>query len=250
MDERIGLFEALYTCRAIRRFRPDPIPDSVLSKVIESATRASNGSNRQRWRFVVIRDPGLRRQVGEVYRRAMNDLVPAEDAAKDMEILGRRLFQASWYLAEHIGTEPPVLILVCQQGSSPPTRPADALLATRSRGASAYPAVQNLLLAARACGLSGCPTNGPRDPRRGDQGNLGYSRTGQHVRAGPAGISPRPIWPRASQGGRRRHTSQSMGRAVCRARVNIEHKRRASRDNRLVRAHHHALSFVRTAARA
>ena len=107
MDERIGLFEALYTCRAIRRFRPDPIPDSVLSKVIESATRAPNGSNRQRWRFVVIRDPGPRGQVGEVYRRAMNNLVPAEDAAKDMEILGRRLFQASWYLAEHIGTEPP-----------------------------------------------------------------------------------------------------------------------------------------------
>ena len=133
-------------------------PDSVLSKVIESATRAPNGSNRQRWRFVVIRDPGPRGQVGEVYRRAMNNLVPAEDAAKDMEILGRRLFQASWYLAEHIGTEPPVLILVCQQGSSPPTRPADALLATRSRGASAYPAVQNLLLAARACGLGGCLT--------------------------------------------------------------------------------------------
>ncbi len=158
MDERIGLFDALYTNRAIRRFRPDPIPDSVIFKVIESATQAPNGSNRQRWRFVVIRDPSLRRQVGEVYRRAMDELIPAEDVAKDIELVGRRLFQASWYLAEHIGAEPPVLILVCQEGSSPPTRPADALLAARSRGASVYPAVQNLLLAARACGLGGCLT--------------------------------------------------------------------------------------------
>ncbi len=59
MDERIGLLESLYTNRAIRRFRPDPIPDLVISKVIEAATQAPNGSNRQRWRFMVIRDPDL-----------------------------------------------------------------------------------------------------------------------------------------------------------------------------------------------
>ncbi|TMJ10731.1 MAG: nitroreductase family protein [Bacillati bacterium ANGP1] len=68
MDERIRLFDALYTNRAIRRFRPDPIPDSVLSTIIEAATQAPNGSNQQRWRFLVIRDPGVRRRVGDVYR--------------------------------------------------------------------------------------------------------------------------------------------------------------------------------------
>ena len=156
MDERIGLFDALYTSRAIRRFRSDPVPDTVISKLIESA--APNGSNRQRWRFVAIRDPDLRRRVGEIYRRAMDELIPPEDVAKDIELVGDRLFQASRYLAEHIGVEPPVLILVCQEGSSPPTRQVDALLAARSRGASVYPAVQNLLLAARAHGLGGCLT--------------------------------------------------------------------------------------------
>ncbi len=159
MDERIGLLESLYTNRAIRRFRPDPIPDLVISKVIEAATQAPNGSNRQRWRFMVIRDPDLRRRVGEVYRRAMDELVPAEEVAKDTALVGRRLFQASRHLAEHIGAEPPALILVCQEGGSiPPTRAADILLAARSRGASVYPAVQNLLLAARAYGLGGCLT--------------------------------------------------------------------------------------------
>lgn len=158
MDQPIGLFDALYTTRAIRRFRPDPVPHAVIAKVIEAATRAPNGSNRQRWRFVVIRDPDLRRRVGEAYRRAMDELIPPEEVAKDIALVGDSLFHVSLYLAEHIGSEPPVLILVCQEGSAAPAREVDALLAARSRGASVYPAVQNLLLAARAYGLGGCLT--------------------------------------------------------------------------------------------
>ena len=154
----IGLFEAVSTSRAIRRFRPDPIPDSILSKILQAATQAPNGSNRQRWRFVVIRDPGLRRRVGDVYRRAVEDLMPPESAAADMAPAERRLFEASWYLAKRMGTEPPVLLLVCQEASSLPAAPTAALLAARSRGASVYPAAQNVLLAARACGLGGCLT--------------------------------------------------------------------------------------------
>ena len=154
----IGLFEAIATSRAIRRFRPDPIPDAVLLKILEAATQAPNGSNRQRWRFVAIRDAGQRRRVGEVYRRAVEDLIPPEAAAAGMAPAERRLFEASWYLAKHMGTEPPVLLLVCQEASSPPTGPTASLLAARSRGASVYPAAQNVLLAARACGLGGCLT--------------------------------------------------------------------------------------------
>jgi nitroreductase len=158
MDERIGLLDALYTNRAIRRFRSDAIPEAVISKVIEAATQAPNGSNRQRWRFVVIRDPSLRRRVGDVYRRAVDRLMPRKDGAAEASgLAGDRLFQASWYLAEHMGTEPPILILVCQEGARQGGQVA-ALLAARSRGASVYPAVQNLLLAARAFGLGGCLT--------------------------------------------------------------------------------------------
>lgn len=154
----IGLFEAVSTSRAVRRFRRDPIPDSVLLKILQAATQAPNGSNRQRWRFLVIRDPGVRRQVGDVYRRAVEALMPPERVAAGMAPAERRLLEASWYLAKHMGTEPPVLLLVCQEASSPAAGSTAALLATRSRGASIYPAAENVLLAARACGLGGCLT--------------------------------------------------------------------------------------------
>jgi hypothetical protein len=77
MNERIGLFEALYTNRAIRRFRPDPIPDSVISKIIEAATQAPNGSNQQRWRFLVSRDPGVRRRIGTSIGAPWTSLSPS-----------------------------------------------------------------------------------------------------------------------------------------------------------------------------
>lgn len=88
----------------------------------------------------------------------MDELVALE-VAKDTDSVRRRVLEAVRRLAQHIGTEPPILILVCQEGSAiPPARPVDTLYATRSGGRSIYPAVQNLLLTARAYGLGGCLT--------------------------------------------------------------------------------------------
>ena len=57
MAEEIGLFEAMYTQRAIRYIKPDPIPDELVRKVLDAGIRAPNGGNQQRWSFVVIKDP-------------------------------------------------------------------------------------------------------------------------------------------------------------------------------------------------
>ena len=54
MSEEIGLFEAIYTQRAIRELKPDPVSDELVHKLIESATKAPSGGNRQPWRFIVI----------------------------------------------------------------------------------------------------------------------------------------------------------------------------------------------------
>ena len=58
MDD-ISLFEAMHTQRAIRRFAPDAVPDQAITKILEAATRAPNGGNRQLWHFIVIRDANL-----------------------------------------------------------------------------------------------------------------------------------------------------------------------------------------------
>lgn len=158
MTETTGLLEGMSTTRSIRRFRPDPIPDDLLRSVLEAATWAPSGSNTQNWRLLVIRDPEKRRQVGEVYRRGFFDFYPAERLASETDPSRQRMMTGAVYLAENLGTEPPVLVLFCQN------RPTGAGLNSPSgrcpwtRGSSVYLAVQNLLLAARASGLGGCLT--------------------------------------------------------------------------------------------
>src|SRR5690349_2408468 len=61
----ISLYEAMRTTRAVRRMRPDPIPDAVLRRVLEAATYAPSGGNRQAWRILVVRDPALKQEVAQ-----------------------------------------------------------------------------------------------------------------------------------------------------------------------------------------
>ena len=60
------LGETMFTQRAIRRFRPEPIPDAELQDILEAAIRAPNGGNTQPWHFLVIRDPDLRTKLAEL----------------------------------------------------------------------------------------------------------------------------------------------------------------------------------------
>jgi nitroreductase len=101
----------------------------------------------QRWRFLVIRDAEIKRTVGAYYKRAWDEQVapryrsgePAPGMNRDRFL---RLLGAAEYLAAHIH-EAPVWIMPCLEGGTP----------TRTSGSSIYPAVQNMLLAARALGL-------------------------------------------------------------------------------------------------
>jgi nitroreductase len=148
----LNLFEAMHTARSIRRFRPDPVPNELLHRILEAAIQAPNGTNAQAWRFVIVRRPDLRRQLGEFYRQGFREAYPAGRLATEPDPHRRRLLRSAEYLAEHMGDEPPVLILACLQRSPNAGAPG------RSAGASIYPAVQNLLLAARAIGLGACLT--------------------------------------------------------------------------------------------
>ena len=148
MPEEMGLFEAIYTQRAVRYLKPDPVPDELIAKLLEAAIRAPSAANSQRWAFIVIKDPETRRKIAEHYRRVPGaQHKPGESASE------HRVVVSADHLAEHLH-EVPVLILACIQHDGSPS--------DITRGASIYPAVQNILLAARALGLGAVLTNRPR----------------------------------------------------------------------------------------
>ena len=156
MSENLSVLEAIRTTRSLRRFRPDPIPDQIVRELLEAATSAPSGGNSQSWRFVVIRDPEQRRRVGALYKEGWDEYSPPSRLAAITDPRERRRVESAYHLGAHMGDEAPVLVLFCaprQQRSG-----TASAFATRTAGASVYPAVQNLLLAARARGIGGCLT--------------------------------------------------------------------------------------------
>jgi len=142
------LFEIIHTTRAMRRLKPDPVPDELIGKILLAGQAAASGGNAQRWRFLVLKDQKIKQAVQTYYKRAFDEVVgpryatssppPGSDAARY-----KRQLAAVEYLTDHYH-EAPVWIVACLEDGSNPTR---------SAGSSIYPAVQNMLLAARALGL-------------------------------------------------------------------------------------------------
>ncbi len=142
----IPLGEAIYSLRAIRRLKPDPIPEEDLRDILDAARQAPSGGNAQPWHFLVIADDELRSRFGELYREAWwakradqgihgpGDIDPSNTTTL-----------SAMRLADEIGGAP-AIVLVCATD-----RGAAAM-------ASVIPAVQNLLLSARALGVGGTIT--------------------------------------------------------------------------------------------
>src|SRR5215831_9649686 len=141
------LFDIIKTTRSMRRLKPDPVPNDLIRRILEAGVCAPSGGNMQRWRFLVIRDHKIKATVGAYYKRAWDEQVapryragdPAPGMSRERFL---RLLDAAEHLAAHIH-EAPVWIVPCLEGHT----------LTRTSGSSIYPAVQNMLLAARALGL-------------------------------------------------------------------------------------------------
>jgi nitroreductase len=142
------VFSIMLSTRAMRRLRPDPVPDALIRRILEAGTAAANGGNTQKWRFMVLKDPARKQAVQRWYKKAFdewigpryaNSLPPPGVTAEKYQ----RQHAAVAYLTEHFH-EAPVWIVCCL---------ADDDGKSRSAGASIYPAVQNMLLATRALGL-------------------------------------------------------------------------------------------------
>ena len=144
------VLDVLHTTPTCRYYRPDPVPDDVLRRVLDGARWAPTGGNRQGVRFLVVRDAARRRRLKELYLPLWEQY--AERSRDVSDVPRPRMLANADHMARHLD-EIPALIVVC-------ARLADLLATDRHLdrltivgGASVYPAVQNVLLAARAEGL-------------------------------------------------------------------------------------------------
>ena len=152
----IDVLEAIGTTRAIRRYTTEPVTESQLATVLWAATRAPSGSNRQPFRFVVLRDGPRAAEARLLLASASHRLWSAKRAAEGYDrgtgsvpsSPKARMARTMDHYTEHMA-EAPVVVLACLRRYRAPT-PLE--------GASIYPACQNLLLAARAIGLGGVLT--------------------------------------------------------------------------------------------
>lgn len=152
----VEFFDVVTTTRAIRRYRDEPVPEDVLARILFAASRAPSGSNRQPFRFVVLRDgPTARRAralLGESFRRMWASKRAAdgydEGSGIQPDSPKARMAATMQHFVDHFETAP-VVILPCIIRWRP---------AHPTEGASVYPACQNLLLAARDLGYGGVLT--------------------------------------------------------------------------------------------
>ena len=157
MADEMGVFETIYHCRAMRRLKSDPVPEDLLLRLIDAANQAPTGSNVQGARWIVVRDAEQRAKLAELNRKAVTAYIgprsgrpaalPHQPADKRQRMLDAVLWQADNM------QDIPALVIACYEFAEPVPSGGAA-----GGGGSIWPAVQNLLLAARALGLGAAPT--------------------------------------------------------------------------------------------
>jgi nitroreductase len=146
------LFEIIRTTRSMRRLKPDPVPTVLIRQILEAGTAAPPTGTMADWRFLVIQEQAVKDAIAGRYRRAWHESVgpwfrsagPDTGAPAPGPSLDRynRMLAAADYLADHLH-EAPIWIVPCLLGKTH----------NWESGSGIYPAVQNMLLAARALGL-------------------------------------------------------------------------------------------------
>jgi nitroreductase len=150
----MDVYEALYTTRAMRRVKPDPIPLEVQRRILDAAIRAPSGGNSQMWRFLLVDDPASKSRLGPIYRACLAQVWEtvykprAEAAEKDPSSAESKAFRtmqrsADW-TARNFERYPLLLFAFSRFDTT---------------GGSIFPAVWSAMLAARAEGVGSALTS-------------------------------------------------------------------------------------------
>jgi len=150
----MDVYEALYTTRAMRRCKPDPIQLDAQQRILDAAIRAPSGGNTQNWRFMLVDDAGVKAQLGPIYRECLamhwvtiyKDRIEAAQADPDdpENVQMLRIQRSAQHLADHFEEYPLLLFSFVQFDPS---------------GGSIFPATWSAMLAARAEGIGASLTS-------------------------------------------------------------------------------------------
>jgi nitroreductase len=168
----VELYDAMRTTPATRAFADEPIDDAVLFRMLDNARFAPSGGNRQGWRVVVLKDPGTRKRIRELYqlgwreytahiRAGLVPFAPREHGrwpGPAVDLAAARETPAPNELADNLEHAPVLLVLLARLGA---LACLDNGLGRQTfiGGGSIYPFGHNLLLAARNEGLGGVLTS-------------------------------------------------------------------------------------------
>lgn len=151
MTEAFALEEAIYNSRAMRRLKPDEVPEEMLRKLVDAARQAPSGSNTQGARYVVVRDPAVKKLLAEQNRKHAEPYIRPnlENPPNEKH---KRLLEAVVWQMDHMHEIPALIVACFDYGEK-----VDGMGVYRGAG-SVWPGVQNLLLTARALELGAAPT--------------------------------------------------------------------------------------------
>src|SRR5947209_19161703 len=75
MPDEPGVFEIIHSLRAMRRLKPDPVPDDLIRQILLAGQAAPSGGNNQRWKFLVLKDQEIKKKVQIYYKKAFDEVV-------------------------------------------------------------------------------------------------------------------------------------------------------------------------------
>jgi nitroreductase len=167
-SEASDLSYVIHHTRAMRRLKPDPVPEDVLMQLVDAANQGPTGSNKQNASWIIVRDTEQKKKLGELNRAAVNAYIDGADSSAPVR---SGIVRAVKWQRDHFA-EIPALMIPCLSFDSPPD---DTWRAGAGSGGSIWPAVQNLLLTARSLGLGAALTTLGLSDRPATKAVLGLS---------------------------------------------------------------------------
>lgn len=152
--------------RSIRRYKPDDVPDEMINKIMEAGRWSPSGDNAQPWRFIVVRDPELKKKMGEIAREGSGRRFTAEfhtgrlqerfESLKDPDKRAKAFHKLRSGDVSSFLANAPLVIVVCAKLDVWDV-PYDSAMAT-----------ENMMLMATFLGLGSCCVVAPVSDMRDD----------------------------------------------------------------------------------